>query len=223
MANKRFVIGDVHGCARTLRRLVEVVLALAKDDELYLLGDLIDRGPDSRGVLDFIFDLIRQGFSVMSVKGNHEDMCLRARHDLQFLEMWLINGGHATLDSFSVEAPDEIPHDYRSFLQSLPHYILLHDFVIVHAGLNFYFSNPFSDTDAMLWQRDCTAERNRIGGRRLVSGHTAVTKEQLEASLKSDRIMIDNGCVFNGRTGLGSLAALELNSMVISYQKNIER
>lgn len=221
MSGRRFVIGDVHGCARTLRSLVEKVLQLGRDDELYLVGDLIDRGPDSKGVLDFISELRRQGFSVMSVKGNHEEMCLRASNDLLSLEMWLMNGGKATLDSFFKEAPDEIPREYRTFLELLPNFILLDDFIIVHAALNFHLSNPFSDTEAMLWQRQCMVERNKIGGRRLVSGHTAVTKEQLEASVETDRIMIDNGCVFK-RAGLGSLAALELNSMCVSYQENID-
>ena len=222
MASRRFVIGDVHGCSRTLRRLVEKGINLTRDDELYLLGDLIDRGPDSRGVLDFIFELRAKGFSVTSVKGNHEEMCLRAGDDLRFLEMWMINGGHATLASFDAEGTEAIPYRYRFFLGSLPYYILLDDFIIVHASLNFDSSDPFNDTEAMIWQRECDVDLERTGGRRLVSGHTPVTRRQSKSSLKSARIMIDNGCVFAGRSGLGSLAALELNTMSLTFQVNID-
>src|SRR6185369_8780194 len=98
----------------------------------------------------------------------------------------------------------------------------LDDFIIVHASLNFNISNPFADTEAMLWMRECSVDTSRTGGRRLVSGHTPVTREQLTASLATDRILIDNGCVFTGRSGLGSLTALDLNGMRVWYQNNIE-
>lgn len=222
MVPRRFVIGDVHGCSRTLRRLVEQGIGLTRNDELYLLGDLIDRGPDSKGVLDFIFELRDSGFSVLSVRGNHEQMCLHAGDSLESLEMWQANGGLATLRSFAAEALGDIPPRYRSFLRSLPHYILLNDFVIVHASLNFDRRDPFSDREAMLWQRECAVDRARTGGRRLVSGHTSVTRRQVEASLETDRILVDNGCVFAGRPGQGSLAALELNSLSVIFQENID-
>jgi len=224
MCSRRFVIGDVHGCSRTLLQLVEQGIGLTRSDELYLLGDLIDRGPDTKGVLDFIFGLHESGYRVMSVRGNHEDMCLRAGGDLEIFDMWLGNGGQTTLASFRADGPGDIPHPYRSFLHSLPYYLLLDDFVIVHAGLNFDRSDPFSDTEAMLWQRDCQVDLERTGGRRLVNGHTPVTREQVEASLATDRVLLDNGCVFGtGREGKGSLAALELNSMTLTFQANIDR
>lgn len=223
MEPRRFVIGDVHGCSRTLRWLVEEGIGLTREDDLYLLGDLIDRGPDTRGVLDFIFELRENGFSVMSVRGNHEQMCLYAGDSLESLEGWLANGGLATLRSFAVETPGDIPRQYRSFLRSLPYYILLDDFVIVHASLNFDRSDPFSDREAMIWQRECVVDPARTGGRRLVSGHTPVTRERLEASLQTYRIQVDNGCVFADRPGMGSLAALDLGSLSVVYQDNIDR
>jgi calcineurin-like phosphoesterase family protein len=219
---RRIVIPDIHGCVRTFRRLVLEGVVLTKDDQLYLLGDMIDRGPDSKGVLDFIFELRETGFNVRGVKGNHEEMCLRTGEGLESMEMWFVNGGVATLKSFQVEDIGDIPRFYRHFMRSLPHYILLDDFVIVHAALNFNRADPFEDTEAMLWQRECYVDTSRTGGRRLVSGHNPVTREQLEASLKGDRILIDNGCVFAGRPGLGSLTALELNTMTLTFQANID-
>jgi len=222
MKPRTFVIGDIHGCAATLRRLVDGTLRPIPNDHIYLLGDLIDRGPDSKGVLDFIFELRGRGLSVSSVRGNHEEMCLQAGDDQYYLELWAANGGLATLESFQADGPGDIPHRYRAFLGSLPHYILLEDFVIVHAGLNFDLPGPFDDTSAMLWTRSPFVDRQRIGGRRLICGHTPVPRTLLEASLDSSKIMLDNGCVFGERLEMGCLAALELESMTLRYQENID-
>ena len=216
---RSFVIGDIHGCAATLRRLIEETLRPSTSDRIYLLGDLIDRGPDSKWVLDFIFELRERGLSVGSVRGNHEEMCLLAGDDHYYQELWAANGGLATLESFQADGPGDIPHLYRVFLNSLPHYILLDDFVIVHAGLNFDTFNPFDDTGAMLWTRSPFVDRQRLGGRRLICGHTPTPRSQLEASLGSSKIQLDNGCVYAGRYEMGCLAALELESMTVRYQE----
>ena len=222
MPPRTFVIGDIHGCAATLRRLVDGTLRPFPNDRIYLLGDLIDRGPDSKGVLDFIFDLQGRGLSVSGVRGNHEEMFLQAGNGVYDLSLWSSNGGQTTLESFQADGPGDIPHRYRAFLGSLPFYLLLDDFVIVHAGLNFDTPSPFDDTSAMLWTRSPVVDRQRIGGRRLICGHTPVSRTRLEASLNSSKIMLDNGCVFGGRPETGSLAALELGSMTVQYQENID-
>ena len=225
MTPRIFAIGDIHGCARTLRHLVTQVICLAPGDSLYLLGDLIDRGPDSKGVLDFIFQLAAAGFNVTSVRGNHEEMCLRAPYNQSAMDMWTANGGLATLESFKADGPGDIPNHYLHHLHTLPYYVLLDDFVIVHAGLNFELTapfDPFDDTGAMLWTRSDVVDRQRIGGRRLVCGHTMVSRQRLEASLFSDKIMLDNGCVTARWPDMGYLAALELNSMQLPFQKNID-
>jgi serine/threonine protein phosphatase 1 len=136
--------------------------------------------------------------------------------------LWTANGGQATLESFQADGPGDIPHRYCEFLTYLPHYILLDDFIIVHAGLNFDQPNPFDDTSAMLWTRSPVVDRQRIGGRRLICGHTPVSRSRLEASLESNKIMLDNGCVFIDLPELGSLAALELESMTVLYQEKID-
>ena len=219
---RTFVIGDIHGCAATLRRLVEHLLRPLPTDRIYLLGDLIDRGPDSKGVLDFIFELRERDLSVVSIRGNHEEMCLLAGDDHYYLNLWAANGGLATLASFQADGPGDIPHLYREFLGSLPLYILLDDFVIVHAGLNFDMPHPFDDTSAMLWTRSTSVDRQRIGGRRLICGHTPVSLDRLKASLTSSKIMLDNGCVFGGLPEMGNLAALELHSMTLFLQPNLD-
>lgn len=223
MPPRSFVIGDIHGCSATLRRLVDSTLNPLPGDRIYLLGDLIDRGPDSKGVLDYIFELRQRGLSVNSVRGNHEEMLLQACDNRTSLGMWLANGGQTTLESFQADGPGDIPLRYRAFLDSLPPYILLDEFVIVHAGLNFAPPDPFEDTGAMLWTRSSYVDRQRINGRRLICGHTQVSRAMLEDSLKFNKIMLDNGCVFGGLPENGSLAALELGSMTVYYQENLDR
>lgn len=219
---RTFVIGDIHGCAATLRQLVDGKLRPTREDRIYLLGDLIDRGPDSKGVLDFIFELHGRRMAIGSVRGNHEEMLLNSGNDRHYLSLWAANGGLETLASFGADGPGDIPRRYREFIAALPHYILLERFVIVHAGLNFEPADPFSDTSAMLWTRSSFVDPQRIGGRRLICGHTPVSRLQLEKSLGSNKLMIDNGCVFGGLPEAGSLAALELGSMDVIYQENID-
>jgi serine/threonine protein phosphatase 1 len=223
MTPRTFVIGDIHGCSATLRQLVDGTLRASVNDRIYLLGDYIDRGPDSKGVLDYIFELRARGMVVEGVRGNHEEMCLHSNDDYYYLSLWSANGGLNTLESFQADGLVDIPHLYREFLASLPLYIILADFIIVHAGLNFDHQCPFEDTSAMLWTRSPVVDRQRIGGRRLICGHTPVSRDRIEASLDSGKIMLDNGCVFEERPEMGCLAALELESMVVQYQENIDR
>jgi serine/threonine protein phosphatase 1 len=93
---------------------------------------------------------------------------------------------------------------------------------MVHACLNFNIPDPFTDTETMLWNRSCEVRKELIGGRKLICGHTPVSRDILLKSLKSSRIMLDNGCVYKGFPGLGSLAALELNSMDVYFQENVD-
>ena len=219
---RTFAIGDIHGCAATLRRLVDDIIHPLPVDRIYLLGDLIDRGPDSKGVLDFIFELRDRDLSVTGVRGNHEEMYLQAGNDHNYMGLWAANGGLTTLASFQADGPGDIPKRYRDFLGSLPLYILVDDFIIVHAGLNFTAFDPLEDADAMLWTRSPSVDRQRIGGRRLICGHTPVSLTRLHASLDSSKIMLDNGCVFGGLPEMGNLAALELESMTLFLQPNID-
>lgn len=220
---RRFVVADIHGCSRTLDRLLTEVIRLRRGDELYLLGDYIDRGPRSREVLDLLLDLIGAGYAVHPLRGNHEEMLLNGCHDRQLFRLWMLNGGDATLQSFAVEDPCEIPLRYRRFLAELPLYYLLPDYVLVHASLNFALADPFADRETLLWSRSLEVRKELIGGRRLIGGHTPVTRESIVAGLAGDRIVLDNGCVYAGRPGMGSLAALELDGMSLFFQENIDQ
>ena len=97
---RQFVIGDVHGCKATLVALLEKINA-QWDDEIYFLGDYIDRGRDSKGVLDTIFTLIEVGYKVTCLTGNHEAMLLGGyKGNRDDARDWLDNGGKQALKSF---------------------------------------------------------------------------------------------------------------------------
>jgi serine/threonine protein phosphatase 1 len=220
MQRRRFVIPDIHGCSRTFSALLHDVLHIKKTDILYLLGDYIDRGPRSREVVDSIFLLRQKGYSLHALRGNHDDMLLRACGDIKYFRAWLLNGGKTTLDSFGIDDPCDTPLVYKRFFSALPYYLELEDYILVHAGLNRQSNDPFRDTEAMLWSRP--SDMTDIAGKPIISGHTPVTRETIKNSVRTGWILLDNGCVYSSNPELGSLAALELNSLSLYFQKNID-
>jgi len=101
-------IGDIHGCAKSLDALLER-LELSDDDHLLFVGDYIDRGPDSKGVIDRLLDL-REEYECTFLRGNHESLMLGYLNAGAF-NLWRVNGGIATLQSYMKNGqPDvEIP------------------------------------------------------------------------------------------------------------------
>ena len=221
---RRFVIPDIHGCNLTFRTLVEEVISLEKGDDLYLLGDYIDRGPRSREVLMYVLQLIEEGYRLFPLRGNHEEMFLNACINRDQYRTWILNGGYAALDSFGVEDACEVPLLFHRFCSKLPYFYLLEDFLLVHAGFNVEAEDPYADTQAMLWDRTRSMNRELLGGRTMICGHTPHHLRDIEKMLKRDNgiIILDNGCFLAGRKGMGSLLALELNTRTLYSQKNIE-
>jgi len=211
----RYTISDIHGCANTFRHLVNEVIQLKPTDELFLLGDYIDRGPDSKGVIDFIQELQKSGIQVRTLSGNHEAMMLDALEDPEYFNHWMLNGGKQTLASFGVKSIREIPQSYWLFLRQLEYYIELEDYLLVHAGFNFEAEDPFTDTHSMLWIRNFPVVKEFLGNRKIVHGHTPTPVQKIAQSVKNKAqvINIDGGCVYTSRmSGLGYLTALNLDT-----------
>ncbi len=214
---RKIAITDMHGCAKTFRKLVEEEVKLTLDDQLFLLGDYIDRGPDSKGVVDYIFTLMKRGHTVQCLKGNHEQLMLNSENPRQAEETahWLKNGGDATLDSFGAKVLSEVPRRYLDFFKSLHYYLEVDEFLVVHAGFNFRCNDPFSDTNAMIWIRNFPIDKAVLGDRIIVHGHTPtylhVIKENI-ADKNSQVLNIDNGCVYHPYNGLGHLCALDMTN-----------
>lgn len=221
---KQFAISDIHGCTRTLEKLVLDKISLRKHDMLYLLGDYINKGPDSKGVIDFIFKLRDSGYQVKCLRGNHEQYLLDG-----FIYSWeeiafSSRGGKETLESFSAKTIQEIPSKYLVFIKSLPFYFELENHLLIHAGLNFDLADPYRDDYSMLNIRNMDFELERTGGKRIIHGH--VPKSFLEISQKLEKkwnhISIDAGCVYNHLDGLNHLVALDIETEKLYIQKNID-
>ncbi len=222
----RYAIGDVHCCYRTLRVLVEDVIRPEPTDAIFLLGDYIDRGPDSKGVLDYLIELFdREDIFVSPLLGNHEELCLQAAAGDKVAEkIWYGNGGLATLKSFGVERPEDIPKKYLDFMAAMRRIQVKDDYVLVHAGLDFATDDPIHDTtpEFMLWDRSERVHPQNIGDRTLVCGHTVTPLFEIQKSLATSVIRLDNGCYDKGHMGYGSLVALNLNTRELLVQENCE-
>jgi len=225
---RKIAISDIHGCYLTFKKLVRDVIQLTKEDELYLLGDYVDRGPGSKQVFDFIFELLNEGYKVRCLIGNHEEIFLECIKGRGRLPSWLKYGGRMTLDSFIVDYPTEIPDEYVRFMESLAYYVEVDNYILVHAGLNFTTADPLKDTYGMTWSRNWEADANMdwLGSRRVIYGHTPKTKSQVELQLeqlqKQQLLNIDAGCYGTYIPGYGHLAAFDMTNEVLHFQENID-
>lgn len=217
----RYAIGDIHGGAKTFRALLNRI-ELRRQDRLYLLGDYIDRGPDSKGVLDIILRLMFEGYCVCPVRGNHEDMLLQSvsNEDGDFLKYWMEGWGAETLESFGVTTPVSVPSRYLTLVGQMPYLRVDNDFVFVHAGLDMTVDDPLTESSpvTMMWGGAGPFDRNRLRGRTLVTGHTVRPLLQIEASLLTNHFQLDNGAFTNMQPELGNLVALNLETMKLTVQ-----
>lgn len=231
---KKWVIPDIHGCFLTLKTLIENQIKPNKNDHLIFLGDYIDRGPNSKAVIDYIMELQRNEYNITPLMGNHEDYCLRAynedsknkgflgfRKKTKIQQEWEVYGGKQALESFDVEWPKDIPEKYINWMRNLDYYTEVDEFIIVHAGLNFKNDDPFDDKRAMIWIRDFKVDQAKISNRKVIHGHVPVSLEFIELSINNPdyKFMdLDNGVYFNDRAGYGNLVALELTEMKFTFQ-----
>ena len=219
----RFAISDIHGCANTFKALLRKI-KFSKEDTLYLLGDYIDRGPDSRGVIDHIWELQEDGYAVHCLRGNHEQMLL---DELAEKEVWY-NGEPETLKSFHAKSYQYIPIPYIEWMEQLPYFFDMKDYILVHAGLNFKTKFPLDDTNEMIWIRHFydDIDKDWLGNRIIVHGHTPTRQLTIKTSMKelseTPAINIDGGCVYES-FGLGHLCAINLDTKQLIFHANIDK
>lgn len=226
MAGRAIAIGDTHGCLQTLIHLLYEVIKITKEDHLYFLGDYVDRGPDSKGIIDKVIALKQEGFKVTALKGNHEEILKNTVHDSLLLNNWLRFGGTECLKSFGVNHPSEIPRQYFDFIDNLELYVETEDAFLVHGGFDFTKVNPFEDWESMLWLRSMEIDPFVTKGKPVIHGHTPVTLSETQRQLKegSLNICIDTGCVFDHKNGekMGILTAIDLKTKKLYYCENRE-
>ena len=150
---KTYAIGNIHGCNEQLKTLLSA-LNIQPDDTLIYLGDVIDRGADSKGVLDTImhYQILCH---VILIKGNHEEMMLGAVYEREYLKYWLKFGGTETLQSYGVtidlQGLLQIPYVYYKLLKtSLPYY-QTNDFIFTHATPLPHLPMDKQTDDSLCW------------------------------------------------------------------------
>lgn len=162
-------IGDIHGCNTALQTLAAAVDFKASDTVI-TLGDYVDRGPDSKGVIDYLIRLKSQT-NLISLRGNHEVMMLEANQDARTLPYWLDCGGKETLASYGDGKLSHVPAAHWEFLQATKKYHELEKDFFVHA--NAYPDVPLAEQpDYMLYWEHIDSPPRHVSGKRMICGHT---------------------------------------------------
>ena len=209
MKKRLFAIGDIHGCFDSLRELVEHKIKIRKNDKLVFLGDYIDRGYNSRQVIDYITGLRDKNYDIVTLIGNHESMLLETMANKGFLPEWIRNGGSATLRSFGIRSLKQLDKSYIDFFKGLNYYCPIENILFVHAGFNDSLSDPFEDKYHMIWSRRENYANPVLAGKIIIHGHTPIPELtcRQEIQNKSRVINIDTGCVYSDIEGYGRLSA----------------
>lgn len=166
---RRIVIGDVHGHYEGLMALLEAI-SPGQEDQVYLLGDLIDRGPDSSQVVNFVS---QSGYTCLL--GNHEQLMLDAfpngRPFNPALQAWLYSGGRATVASYGDTG---ILLDHLDWMRTLPVYLDLDDIWLVHAGVHPLLPIETQSTQEFCWIRDefHSISKPYFADKLIITGHT---------------------------------------------------
>lgn len=212
-ATRIYAIGDVHGRADLLADLVERI-----DEDLYrrpvehsgevYLGDYIDRGNDSKSVVDILCRRLVHR-NAICLRGNHEAMLEQFLQDPEALRGWIRLGALSTLSSYGVAVSsstqlvpaelhrafcDVFPQTHLLFLQCLRNLLACGDYLFVHAGIRPGVPIQHQVQDDLLWIRDEFLYSKADHRWKVVHGHTPVTHPQI----LSNRINIDTGAVFSG-------------------------
>lgn len=217
-----YAIGDIHG---RLDLLDALLAAIADDDRArggalrtryIFLGDLIDRGPDSRGVVERLMTLAQAGLDARFLMGNHEEVLLRALDgDVRALRFLVRIGGRETLLSYGIGEEEYRSHDYgdlllmavervpaahRAFLAGFEKWIAVGDYLFVHAGLRPGVAIEEQAASDLYWIRDDFLRHRDSFGKMVVHGHSIT--EGID--VRANRIGIDTGAFASGRlTAIG--------------------
>ena len=221
-----YVIGDIHGCFDTFMALLK---QLPKDAKIALVGDLIDRGPKSRQVVQYVIDN-----NIDCVMGNHEDMMVKwPRH-------WDYNGGEQTLESYNInmfwnkdkpQFSDEFDA-HRKWMETLPVYLEYPDIkkddrhlVVSHSIIHNYWKlrneeghKKATFNERVMWGRSFHKMKDQEDIYNII-GHTP---QENEATIKKIYANVDTGACYNGYTQHGFMTALKFPEMELITQKNVD-
>lgn len=225
---RQLIISDIHGELEMFEQLLERMKYNPEEDQLVLLGDYVDRGPDARGVLNKVMELKETGAIVL--RGNHDDMLLAAVKDEENAwDRWWKNGALPTLLSYDPTITEQVLPEseefqkHIDFIDGLDYYVETEEYIFVHGGVDP--DTPVAETDpnVLTWIRDKFHKGYR-GEKTVIFGHTITPRlhndpENNDIYYGDNRIIgIDGGAVYGGQ-----LNGLELPSNKQYHIKNTTR
>lgn len=212
-----YAVGDIHGRAdllADLHRRIEAAFergSAADRRVIVYLGDYVDRGANSAGVVDMILDQAPPGFEVVTLLGNHERLMIEFLDDIRRGPLWLRNGGDATLASYGIDAGgagtfldakpllalqaalrEKLPPRHREFLETLKLAHAEGDYVFVHAGIRPGVPLGDQQEEDVIWIRELFLNSTADHGAVIVHGHTI----RPDPEFRPNRIGIDTGAYF---------------------------
>lgn len=221
----KYVMSDIHGCYDKFIEMLKLI-NFNDNDELYILGDIFDRGPEPIKILDHIIG----NKNIYLIKGNHEQMFIDAIDHKDYMH-WYCSGGQVTHEKI-MELGQEKEQQIYDYIKSLPIIKIVDNFILVHANLytprNYELLNEdelikIQNNDHTLWDREHIGEEKRYKDYTIICGHTPVQtiSEELRKESKiyysNNYCYIDCGCVFDKVIDSSKLACLRLNDMKEFY------
>lgn len=215
----KYTISDIHGNYNLLLKMMKLI-NFSEEDILYVIGDIIDRGPESLAVYEYI----RRHKNIKMIKGNHEQL---AEDGLDTLDTynWFGNGGQQTY--YELLTQNCIAYNYMDrfteWCKSLPYYIIDGDKILVHAGIKIFEEATsveelmaMQTPKDMLWERNKNAQNERFENYTVICGHTRTAK--IEASSKGKIIKGDSVIYIDcGANSYGTLGCLNLDTLEEYY------
>jgi len=215
----KYVMSDIHGCYDKFIQMLDLI-NFSKQDELYVLGDIFDRGEEPLKVLDYIVG----HKNITLLKGNHEKMFEEAFETGDY-SLWYYNGGQTT-HSKLIEGGLDLEQQIYHYIRRLPLIKVVDNFILVHAGL--YFPENCDDLEldefikqdenTCLWTRENIGCEEKYRNYTVICGHTPIQSIQENNNCILKRygtIYIDCGCVF--KKVKGQLSCLRLDDMEEFY------
>lgn len=217
---RRLVITDIHGCFQTFVKLLKKV-DLKKSDQLFIIGDMVDRGPYSYMVLDKIWQLLDRGYQVFPLRGNHEQLFLNFNRENKRKLSVFASRQYA---SHLLEDDNSLNVEVDKFFGTLPIYYETDIAFLVHAGFNTLAKDPFVEWKDMLWIRSFKYDEKKFKNKMVVHGHVPCSSESIlkRVTKGKKRINLDNGCIRAGVEGYGRLMCFNLDTYELISQKNID-
>lgn len=197
---KIFAIGDIHGCLDKLEVMMERIDLNDEEDMLVFIGDYIDRGPDPKGVVDFVLELKSRLKNVVCLLGNHEQTFLNFYFHRRDSDLFYFNGGDTTIESYGLVETTEgkkinVPENHLEFFKSLLPYYETDDYIFVHAGIRSGIPMEKQSVDDLTWIRHAFIRSFHDFGKIVVFGHTPLP----DPLVQPNKIGIDTGACYGGK------------------------